>query len=113
MAALVVVCPPLLAAGFRLAGPAVRVADTPEETLDAVTAATGGNRRGVIAVHPQLWTALPRGTREEWQRRTDPLVLPLPDDSGDAGLDRQSALRELLAHAVGYEITFGSEEASP
>lgn len=65
----------------------------------------------VVAVHHHLWAQVPASTRSAWERRTDTLVVPLPPDDGITPLDRHTALRELLAQAVGYEISFSPEAA--
>jgi hypothetical protein len=35
-----------------------------------------------------------------------PLILTLPDEDGDVSAAKDAALRDLLARAIGYQITF-------
>ncbi len=106
----VVVCPPEVAPGFRLAGVRVRPANDPDQTVAAVQDASA-DRAGVVAVHGELWPGVPRTITEVWLRSTAPLILVLPEDTDEVTVERQRALRELLAHAVGYEIAFNPEES--
>lgn len=108
MSHLVVLAPPSVAPGFALGGAdAVPVTD-PGHTVRLVDDAV---RSGavVVAVHHELARALPAATRRAWDQRTDVLVLSLPPDDGETTTDRHHELRELLASAVGYEISFTPE----
>ncbi|QJY51147.1 V-type ATP synthase subunit F [Pseudonocardia broussonetiae] len=104
---LLVVVPELLAPAFALAGTRVAEAGDGAEVERLVAAELDTGRPGVVAVHPQLWQQVPPTVRAAWERRSVPLVIALPDDSGPAGEGRRHAVRELLARSVGYEITFG------
>jgi vacuolar-type H+-ATPase subunit F/Vma7 len=114
MAELQVVVPPDRAAGYRLAGARVLLADTGADVQVLVEAAfaqyDGGGPGGVLAVHWQLWEQVPARARTAWQDRSVPLVVPLPEEGDDAAQARRDALRDLLARAVGYEITFATQE---
>ncbi len=110
------------AAGFRLGGAATRSPapdglsgpgagasrDGAAEIVALVEDASRSDA-AVVAVHHDLWAQVPASTRSAWERRTDTLVVPLPPDDGITRLDRHTALRELLAQAVGYEISFSPE----
>jgi len=103
-----VIVPPELADGYRLAGVHTEPAGTAAEAgdvLDRLTADT--DRPGVVAVHPAYLREL--GPR--WQRPTaradGTMVIALPE--GQAPGERAhggESLRDLLARAVGYELTF-------
>jgi hypothetical protein len=50
--------------------------------------------------------------RDTWTSRTSPLILSLPDEDSDAAAARETGLRDLLARAIGYQITFTPGEDS-
>lgn len=104
---LLVVVPRLLAPAFALAGTRVAEAGDGTEVQRLVAAELDTGRPGVVAVHPELWQQVPATVRAAWERRSVPLVIALPADTGPAGEGRRHAVRELLARSVGYEITFG------
>ena len=103
---LTVIVPPELADGYRLGGVHTEPASTAAaEVLTRLTA--GATQPGVIAVHaPYL-----RGLGGRWQQRlAQPdrvLVVALPEGGPGGDPDRTGeSLHELLARAVGYELTF-------
>ena len=107
-----VIVPPDLADGYRLAGVAVHTADDAADTarlLEEILA--GGDPPAVVAVHPGHLHAL--GPR--WQRRIAELdtvlvvALADPPTHGAEPPGGRDNLRDLLAHAVGYEMTFTPE----
>ena len=55
-------------------------------------------RGTLVTVPPQV--------RAAWARQATPLILSLPDEDGDVSAAKDAALRDLLARAVGYQITF-------
>ena len=55
---------------------------------------------------------IPVGERAEWLRQTDPLVVRIPDPDHGVAAAHQAELRDLLARAVGFQITFDSEGSS-
>lgn len=105
MKPLAVVAPGAVAPGFALAGAQVRVADDPA-AVDGLVEALLAAGAVVVAIHHDLWRRVPAAARTRWQLRTDRLVLSLPPDDGAPTVDREAALHELLARAVGYEISF-------
>lgn len=114
MAELQVVVPAARAAGYRLAGARTLLAETGAEVgaivREAFAAHDAGTPGGVLAVHSVLWQQVPERERAGWQDRSVPLVVALPEESDDAAQARRDALRDLLARAVGYEITFATQE---
>jgi vacuolar-type H+-ATPase subunit F/Vma7 len=78
--------------------------------LDAVRQVAG--RAAVIAIQDGLWSSVPGPTRAEWLRQTDPLVVRIPDPDHGVAAAHQAELRDLLARAVGFQITFDSEGSS-
>jgi vacuolar-type H+-ATPase subunit F/Vma7 len=114
MAELLVIVPADRSAGYRLAGARTLPAETGPDAARHVRAALdrhdGGEPGGVLAIDHELWLQVPVAVRRDWQLRSVPLVVPLPAEGEAGGRARQDALRDLLARAVGYEITFATEE---
>jgi vacuolar-type H+-ATPase subunit F/Vma7 len=109
----VVVATPATAVGFRLGGARTVVAVEADDVVAAVTAASADGRAAVIAVHGALWSLVPPLVRDAWTRQAVPLVLSLPDEDGDVAAARDAALRDLLARAIGYRITFTPGGGTP
>ncbi|MBL8931652.1 MAG: hypothetical protein JNL54_16145 [Kineosporiaceae bacterium] len=114
MPELQVIVPAHRAAGYRLAGARTLLATTGADVQalvrDAFAEHDAGTPGGVLAVHWLLWQQVPERERSAWQDRSIPLVVPLPEEGQDAAQTRRDALRDLLARAVGYEITFATQE---
>ena len=126
MSRLIVIADTDAASGFRLGGastmspePDSNAHQNPAPSSEHATAVVAlveeaaGSDAAVVAVHHHLWSHVPAATRTAWERRTDTLVVALPPDDGTTVLDRNAALRELLARAVGYEISFSPEADRP
>ncbi len=101
-----VVATPATATGFRLGGARTIVAGDADDAVTAVDVAIADGQAAVIAVHAALWSAVPQPVRVIWARETVPLILSLPDEDGDVSAARDAELRDLLARAIGYQITF-------
>lgn len=101
-----VVATPATAAGFRLGGARTITAADADQTLAAVTQEIAAGQAAVIAVHGALWSLVGPSVRATWTKQTSPLILTLPDEDGDVSAAKDAALRELLARAIGYQITF-------
>ncbi len=106
MTELVVVATPAHAPGFRLGGARTLTAGSPEQVLVAVAVAIEDAEVAVVAVDGELWAAVPPPVRSVWAQRARPLIVTIPDTDGDVAAARDAALRDLLARAVGYQITF-------
>ncbi len=107
---LVIVSPPELAAGFRLAGVAVRVAADPIEAGAVLEQIVADGERGVVAVYEPYLAALDDEARRRLDSSVSPVVVGLPTGLG-AGEEggRRALLVARLQRAVGYRITFGGE----
>lgn len=106
MGTLVVVTTTDLAPGFRLAGARTVTADDPAEAAAQIERLVDIDReRGVIAVHEPLLERLDPPLRRRLARLSTPLVIALPAGS-PGGSGRADRLAQLLARAVGYELTF-------
>lgn len=104
-----VVAPGLLTAAFRIAGVRTVRADDAAQAQAAIDAELADPAAGIVAVHHTLWQRLPGAVRRDWEQSLQPLIVALPADTGRIGADRGQALRNLLAHSVGYEITFTTQ----
>ena len=112
---LTVIVPPELADGYRLGGVHTEPAGTTAaaaEVLQRLLAHRGPP--GVIAVHARYLREL--GGR--WPDRLDQpdraLVVALPEGRTGAGTAQAGeSLHELLARAVGYELTFDPLGSAP
>jgi vacuolar-type H+-ATPase subunit F/Vma7 len=101
-----VVATPATATGFRLGGARTISAGDADQTVAAVDQAIADDQAAVIAVHGALWSLVGPSVRAAWTRQTSPLILSLPDEDGDVSAAKDAALRDLLARAIGYQITF-------
>jgi vacuolar-type H+-ATPase subunit F/Vma7 len=111
MSRLLVLTPPELSAGYRLAGVATLEIRSPAEATTRLEELLR-HEDGVIAVHAPYFHALGRSLRRRLEALSTPLVVPLPaSTSADEAQDRRDRLLRMLRQAVGYEITF-SDEAS-
>lgn len=107
-----IIATPATATGFRLGGARTVTASDGDQTVAAVDEGIEDGRAAVIAVHGALWSLIPPLTRETWTKRASPLILDLPDEDGDVSAARDVALRDLLARALGYQITFTPGEGT-
>jgi vacuolar-type H+-ATPase subunit F/Vma7 len=101
-----VVATPETATGFRLGGARTITAGDADQTVAAVNQAIANGQAAVIAVHGALWSLVAPSVRATWTKQTSPLILTLPDEDGDVSAAKDAALRDLLARAIGYQITF-------
>lgn len=104
---LVVVVPPELEMGFRLAGVEAVGARGREEASQALAGILDDRGRALVAVYEPFLSAMPASERERLQSSPAPIVVPLP-----AGLEEhdeeshQARISAMLRKAVGYHITF-------
>ncbi len=106
MADVLVVTTAATASGFRLGGARTIAAVDAEDTVAAVDEAIEDGHAAVVAVHAALWSTVTPQVRNIWTSRTSPLILSLPDEDSDTAAARETGLRDLLAKAIGYQITF-------
>ena len=108
-----VIATPLAAIGFLLGGARTVTAVDAAETVAAVADAIADGRAAVVAVHGALWSTVAPQVRAAWAKQATPLILSLPDEDGDVSAARDAALRDLLARAIGYQITFTPSGGTP
>jgi vacuolar-type H+-ATPase subunit F/Vma7 len=103
---LLVLVPPRLAAGYRLAG--ARVDEVADDAAAATVVAALRARReeGVVAVHEPFYRELPAA----WQAGIPPLLVALPEGiRTEAPAARRERLTRLLQRAIGYHFVFGED----
>jgi vacuolar-type H+-ATPase subunit F/Vma7 len=107
-----VVTPPELESGFRLAGVPTVPATSAAEALAHVEQALAAAMEGVVAVHEPFLDAVDEADRARFERSVAPVILPLPAGRGAPDEERRRArISAMLRRAVGYHITFGEEES--
>lgn len=109
----VLVVPPELETGFRLAGAETIAAETSRDATTALEDLMREKRGGVIAVYEPFLDEIPQEDRDRFEASTFPVVMPLPP--GLHTLDEEShraRISAMLTRAVGYHITFGEEGTS-
>lgn len=109
-AGVVVLVPPELATGFRLAGVEAITVSTAPEALEAMEGLMEAGTGGVIAVYEPFLAEMPDVRRAAYEASTFPVVMPLPEglERHDVESDR-ARISAMLSRAVGYHITFGEE----
>jgi vacuolar-type H+-ATPase subunit F/Vma7 len=110
MGRLIVVTGEDRAPGFRLAGVGVEVARSPDAAARVVSGLLAEGRGGVIAVDEPLLAGLDPRTRQRFEESVDPMVVSLPSGVREPGEARRARLAAMLRRAIGYRITFGTEE---
>ncbi len=109
-ARLVIVVPPELVSGFRLAGVSVVPAHDATEASAAVERLIA-DEKGVIAVYQPFVEAFESEFSHRLERSLAPVVVSYP-----AGLaiaepeERRARILGMLQQAVGYHVTFGRQE---
>lgn len=107
---LIVVVPPELETGFRLAGVETVNASRSEEASRVLTRILDDRGWALVAVYEPLLAGMSRAERERLESSLMPVVVPLP-----AGLEErdeeshQARISAMLRKAVGYHITFEEE----
>ena len=110
---MVIVVPPEVATGYRLAGVETVARETASEALAEMEDLLEQELHGVMAVYEPFLDQIPRDRRAAFEDLVSPAVVPLP-----AGLEahdeesHRARIAAMLSRAVGYHITFG-EEPSP
>ena len=100
-----VVCRPVLAPGFRLAGLKTIEADDAEDAARRLDALLGDSSSGIVLIEQDLHDALPAAARRALAHRPLPLVVPFPGADWAAGpADAEAFIAELLRQAIGYRV---------
>lgn len=108
---LAVVVPPELAAGYRLAGAVVVPAASPAEATHAIGRIIAEGERGVVAIYEPYFLAQDQGLQQHLGSSLAPVFVTIPAGLGaEPRAARRTRLAALLQRAVGYRITFRSDE---
>lgn len=107
---LIVIVPPELENGFRLAGVEVHAAGDVAAATELIDRFVGERRAGVVSVYEPLLAALSEDRRRHLELSMRPVVIPIPSGlAGDGGDSRRSDLLARLQRAVGFQVTFGED----
>ena len=110
MARLMMIAPPDLAIGFRLAGTDVETVENANETGKVLERLAADPEVGVIGVYAPFYDRLPPEARVAWEDSVRPVVIAVPVGAAGAGeRDHRARLASLLQRAIGYRISFGEE----
>ncbi|MFP3915990.1 MAG: V-type ATP synthase subunit F [Actinomycetota bacterium] len=106
----IVVVPPELDGGFRLAGVETAVATGASEARLVLDRLLEEGRGGVIAVYEPFLEDQDPGRRAGYEASLSPIVMPLPAGRGERDHESHRArISAMLSRAVGYHITFDGE----
>jgi len=95
------------AAGYRLAGLEVVVAEDGEAAAEMLARLVGADAYALIAVNTALVPDPYRAVKREMRGRDFPVLLPTPSIASavaDPGEDAAAYLRRLIVETMGYEI---------
>lgn len=110
MAHLVLIAPPELEPGWRLAGVQVRVARDAEDAAKALREILERDLSGVVGIHEPFWDDLDPALRRLLERRGRPVIVAVPSgEAMDAAALRRARLADTLRRAVGIQFTFRGE----
>jgi vacuolar-type H+-ATPase subunit F/Vma7 len=106
---LVIVAPPALAPGFRLAGARVRAASSPAEAEAALRALACDPEASVVGVYEPFLAAIDPALRRRLEEAPTPVVISVPEGAAaGAPARRQAPLANLIRRAVGVRMRFGA-----
>lgn len=94
----------VLAAGFELAGLSVTRAEGGAATADAIWRWAEDRDVGVVLVDDVLYRALPQDVLARLDRRTLPIVAPVPAPRWDEASEAEAYILEILRQAIGYRV---------
>lgn len=111
MSRLMVITTPDLAPGYQLAGVETFAAETPEEAETILRELMAGEEASLIAVRQDLLQHIDSRLQRQIESGYQPVVMTIP-----AGIpahpadERRRYIAELIRRAIGFHITFGTEE---
>lgn len=109
MSSVVVIVPPPLADGFRLAGARVRTADNAMQALELARESLTDPDAGLVALADVWYEALDAGTRRLLDRSSRPVVLPIPTRAEVSPAERRrTQLQEIIRRAIGLRIVLSN-----
>jgi len=99
-----VLCRPVLAPGFELAGLQVTRAGDAGAAARALTRLAAASGVGMVLVDDVLYRALPAELRARFDRVALPVVAPFPSPAWDAASEAEAYVLEILRQAIGYRV---------
>ena len=101
-----------LVAGFHLVGVEAHWADNPKAADKALNDILDSNASGLVAIQERLFADIAPATFRRLRSSTSLLHLAIPDGRPtDVELSPQERIATLLQEAVGFQITFLSEQS--
>lgn len=111
MGRLMVITTPDLAPGFQLAGVETFAAADPEEAEVMLRKLLTGGEASLIAVRRALLEAMDARLQRQVETTYQPVVMAIPGAMPILGREqRYRAVSELIRRAIGFQITFGTEQ---
>ena len=108
MSDVLVIVPPDLAEGFRLAGARAWTAHAPAEARALLLAALDDARAGIVGLADVYYAALDAAARRAIDRHYRPVVVPVPTQAGVSAEERRRAeIQELIRRAIGLRVVLG------
>lgn len=105
----VVVTPPELADGFRLAGVATFVVAPDVDAATSVQSLAAREDVGLVLVTEDVWRAVPERARGSLENLARPIVLGIPAGMGGDVEARRAMIGEALQRAIGHRIQLSGE----
>jgi len=99
-----VLCRPVLAPGFELAGLRVTCAPDALAAADALKKLAATPGVGVVLVDDALYRGLPAELRARFDREALPVLAPFPSPAWDAASEAEAYVLEILRQAIGYRV---------
>jgi vacuolar-type H+-ATPase subunit F/Vma7 len=99
-----IVCRPVIAPGFELAGLAVDRAADGDAATDEVRRLAEDPAVGIVLVEERLHRALPEDLVSRLDRQGVPIVASFPSPSWDGRSVAEDYVLEILRQAVGYRV---------
>jgi len=109
MGRLVIIAPPALAPGFRLAGARVHTAATPAEAEEVLRALSCDPEASVVGVFEPLLAAIDPALRRRLEQAPTPVLIGVPEGAAAGAPARRNApLADIIRRAVGVRMRFGA-----
>ncbi len=105
----VVVTPPELAGGFRLAGVATVVVAPDGDAAAAVQSLAAREDVGLVLVTEDVWRTVPERARASLENLVRPIVLGIPAGAGADAEARRAMIGEALQRAIGHRIQLAGD----
>ncbi len=109
-----VITTPDLAPGFRLAGVETFAVDSVAQAEQLLQKLMTGREASLIVVRRGLLQAMSRRLQRQIETSYRPVVIDIPGSMPThVGGERRRQISELIRRAIGFQITFGTEQPQP